>query len=175
MDIKSFNEIWKELEGAGSQGSDGEIATLAKKLHAQGIASTMLEAREKAQDMLRTDKEIVKSFDAKKEELTRYNDPRNNPNYRYREQKILEMRQRAMRGGRAPVAQTIPDREPRRAVVEEHVTQVVDIPPPVTRPHVQTIIEEREEKNDADEQGARKPRRENPSVDLGSVFNYGGK
>lgn len=183
MNIKSFNEIWKELEGAGSQGNDGEIAALAKKLHAQGIANTMLEAREKARDMLNMDKEMARNLDAKKEKLTNYNDPRNNPNYHYREQKIQEMRKRAMSGGPAPVSPTIPYRAPRSTIEEEHVTQIVDMPTPISRPRVQTIIEDEskalEEKKERTEsvqettrQEEKKPRRENPAVDLGSVFNF---
>lgn len=94
-DLKSFNEMLKELEGAGSTNIEDQTTTLAKKLLAQGIATNMMEAKEKARTMLGTEKRAQQGFDQKKGEQTVYNDPRSNPDY-YKKQNIEELRKRAM-------------------------------------------------------------------------------
>jgi len=98
MEMKSFNEISKELEGAESTNTTDKVGKLAQQLLAQGLANSLSDAQQKAKAMVETDSTVRKGFSEKKETLTNYNDPRNNPNYeKHREQVIQEMRQRARR------------------------------------------------------------------------------
>ncbi len=98
MEMKSFNEITKELEGAQSRNASQDVDTLANQLLAQGLANNLTDAKEKAKSMITTDQHLRNNFSQKKETLTNYNDPRNNPNYdKHRQQVIQEMRQRAKR------------------------------------------------------------------------------
>lgn len=139
MNTKSFNDILKDLDGAESTNHTAAIEELAKKLHTQGIASTMMEAREKAKSMVTTTKGVNKEFTQKKEQLTTYNDPRNNPNYnQYRATMVEEIRNRAI-NGRAPIKiqsefqtpgfekKNGNERLPRAVVQEKKKTQSVDL------------------------------------------------
>ena len=99
MKIKAFNEIVKGLDGARSTNKTQEVEALAQKLHAQGVTTTLLEAREKARSMVTTEDAVTKDTQEKKDEATTYNDPRHNPNYnQYKAAMIEEMRKRAVEG-----------------------------------------------------------------------------
>jgi len=98
MEMKSFNEISKELRGAESTNENDNVGKLAQQLLAQGLANTLSDAQQKAKEMVKTDKTLRKDFSEKKKTLTKYNDPRNNPNYKKRHEEIAqEMRRRAKR------------------------------------------------------------------------------
>lgn len=98
MEMKSFNEISKELQGAESTNNNDSVGKLAQQLLAQGLANTLSDAQQKAKTMIETGKNLQKDFSKKKETLTQYNDPRNNPDYeKRREQIVQEMRRRARR------------------------------------------------------------------------------
>lgn len=97
MKMTSFNELNKGLEGAQSTNKKEEVDALADQLLAQGIATSKMEALEKAKGMVQADSRINKEFSEKKEGLTTYNDPRNNPEYNpYRAAIIKELREKAL-------------------------------------------------------------------------------
>lgn len=98
MEMKSFNEISKELRGAESTNNNDSVGKLARQLLAQGLANNLSDAQQKAKTMIETDTSLRKDFSKKRDDLTQYNDPRNNPDYeKHREQVIQEMRMRAKR------------------------------------------------------------------------------
>ena len=69
----SFNQV---REMIGDEITESKINQLADQLLNQGIANTMLEAKEKAKNLLKTEKKIIKTHDQKREKLINYNDPR---------------------------------------------------------------------------------------------------
>lgn len=170
MRIKPFNEIMDSLKGAGSTNDTEDVEKLAQQLHAQGIATSIMEAREKAKSMLHTEQHVT-DFSEKKQALTTYNDPRNNPKYnKYRAAMVEEMRRRAITGRPSIQIQDefqTPGYEQRngnaglpRAVVTEK---------PKERPAIQNQPRQ-EIKQQAEQE---KPKKENSSVDLNDVFNFG--
>lgn len=97
MRMTSFNDLNKKLEGNQSTNKEAEIKKLAEQLLVQGIATSKMEALEKAKGMINADDKINKEFGEKKEGLTTYNDPRNNPEYNpYRAAIIKELREKAL-------------------------------------------------------------------------------
>lgn len=202
--MDSFNDLMKKLENTGSNNIDPQkVEDLAAQLVGQGIANSMMEAREKAKAMLKTEKTVQKDVEQKKASATTYNDPRNNPYYnRYKQANIEEFRKRALEGrpmlkiqtdfqtpgfesktGTRPTRQTFakPKIETTQRVApqkselisesnpSESIKAVqqkpIEQPKPVQQP-VQKSVEQPEQTVE---------KKKNPSVDLGSVFNFGSR
>lgn len=104
-DIKSFNQIMKGLnKSTASKNTTEQSEELAKKLLAQGIAKSMMEAREKAKSMIGTERSVLEDEHEKAQRNTTYNDPRNNAQYNpYRAAMIQELRQKAMQKETRPI------------------------------------------------------------------------
>lgn len=79
-DLMSFNEISKMLDP--SRVSEVQVNELATRLVNQNICNTMIDAKEKARSMLQAEKKVINKYGDKREDLTQYNDPRNNPKYK---------------------------------------------------------------------------------------------
>ena len=192
----SFNEISKNLRPVMGQSEEDQINALAKDLFARKLATSMMDAHEKAKNM------VISNRRAKVQKSPSgvvYNDPRNNPNYvrnqgtgfrtphqeREARPKMVETTEEVIRV-RAPEPQAEP--EPRQETLPEpEPQQYPQMPeqeerPATPEPEESTAPDEEpgqdhetEQETEAPEEEKKpeKEKKQNPTVDINAMFNYG--